>query len=86
MKELTITLIHHVSEQPQYVLVRESEAFFVTLAKHLLAFLNEDAQGMDAAMRTLFNGGWTEYVTSLDALRLTEPRSRMDRPVHRYFP
>ena len=54
MKELTITLIHHVPEQPHYVLVREREAFFVTLAKHLLAFLNEDEQGMDAAMRTLF--------------------------------
>jgi hypothetical protein len=92
MKELLhihVTIMPAISQEHQLplVLIREKQGFFITLANLLYAALTEDGQGWERAKaeaeRLMLAGGWKEYLTTLDAVRLRERRGLQ---AHQRFP
>ena len=83
MKErlhIHVTIMQASPQEQQLppVLVREKQGFFTTFANLLYAALAEDDTGWErakeAAERIMLTGGWKEYLTTLDAVRMREPR------------
>ena len=64
--------------RPALVLIREKQRFLTTFANLLYAALTEDETGWERAKeeaeQIMLTGGWKEYLTTVDAVRMRELR------------